>query len=482
MSKTPSNQTIEDDTFVSWRAFLSSGYTPALALVCLAVWLHAADALIVATMLPSIVADVGGAQLVGWSVSLYEIASVVAGAASALLTMRYGLKLCMSLAALLFGMGCLTSTFAPSMPLVLTGRVLQGTGGGGLVAMSFVAVGVIFPRRYVARAMAAVSTFWGVSAFLGPLIGGFFVEFATWRWGFGFFAAQAFALSIWIALRPDQAAPKTQKASGFPWRRLGLLCLAVLLVSYGGVEIAVVHTSIYVSLGLACLIIFLRLDSRATDDRLLPVDPFDFRKPTGSALLMILSLSFATIAITAFGPLLVTAIHDASALTAGYIVACSSIGWTVMAVLVSGSPERFDRLMIGTGMALVVTSIAGFLYAVPNGPIWLIAVCAAMEGAGFGMAWTFILRRTTALSDPHEMQRISGAIPTVQRLGYALGAAYVGIVANAAGFGSMANAQQAADVARWIFLGCVPFALLGLLAMVTLVRRSPQDNPALQEN
>ncbi|WP_333829345.1 MFS transporter [Pararhodobacter sp.] len=387
--------------------------------------------------------------------------------------MRYGLRRPMSLAALVFGLGCLLSSVAPSMPVVLSGRVFQGLGGGGLVAMSFVAIGVIFPRRYTARAMATVSTFWGVSAFLGPLIGGFFVEYATWRWGFAFFALQAFGLSVWIALRPDQAAPQTAVRNGLPLKRLALLCLAVLMVSYGGVGIGMVQTTVCVALGIGCLALFLWLDSQAGHDRLLPVSPFDFRKPTGSALLMILSLSLATIAVTAFGPLLVTAIHNASALTAGYIVACSSIGWTVMAVLVSGSPERLDRLMIALGMALVAASIAGFVYAVPNGPVWLIAVFAAMEGGGFGMAWTFILRRTTALADPGEVQRISGAIPTVQRLGFALGAAYIGIVANASGFTVMETPSEAAEVARWIFLACLPFAALGLLAMATLVRGHP---------
>ena len=475
MVETKQNQDFRRDEFVSWREFLGSAYTPALALVCLSVWLHAADSLIVATMLPSIVAEIGGAGLVGWSVSLYEIASVVAGAASALLTMRYGLRMPMCLAALVFGCGCFLSAIAPTMPLLLAGRVFQGLGGGGLVAMGFVAVAVIFPRRFTARAMAAVSTFWGVSAFLGPLIGGFFVEYATWRWGFAFFGGKAMALAVWIALRPDRSPPEAGARTKFPWRRLALLCLAVVLVSYGGVEIAPVQTAMCVLSGIACLALFLRLDHHAQDDRLLPLRPFDFTKPTGSALLMILSLSLATIAITAFGPLLVVAIHNASALTAGYIVACSSIGWTVMAVLVSGSPERLDRLMIVVGMVLVAASIAGFLYAVPNGPIWFIAMFAAMEGGGFGMAWTFILRRTTALSAPEEVQRVSGAIPTVQRLGYALGAAYIGIVANAAGFATMDTAQEATVIARWIFAACLPFALFGLLSMRTLVRNEPRS-------
>ena len=461
----------DTETFVSWREFLASPYAASLALVCTAVWLHAADSLIVATMLPSIVAGIGGVALVGWSVSLYEIGSIVAGAASALLTMRFGLRAPMSVAAALFGFGCILSAVSPTMPLLLAGRALQGLAGGGLVAMGFVAVGMIFPRRYIARAMAAVSTLWGVSAFAGPLVGGFFVEYATWRWGFAFFAAQAFALSLWIVLRSDAGAARSVAgAAEFPVRRLSLLCLAVVLVAFGGVEVSIARTVPSVAAGLVCLVGFLWLDERAGNTRLLPRRPFDPSRLAGAALLMILSMSMATIAITAFGPLLVTAIHGVSALTAGYIVACSSIGWTVMAVLVSGLPERFDRLMIALGMTVVALSILGFLHAVPNGPVWLIAVFAAMEGGGFGMAWTFVLRRTVGLAGADEVQRISGAIPTIQRLGYALGAAYVGIVANASGLLSIETAADAAKVARWVFASCVPFAAIGLIAMSLLVR------------
>ncbi|EKE72104.1 MFS transporter [Oceanibaculum indicum] len=461
----------DTETFVSWREFLGSPYAASLALVCLAVWLHAADSLIVATMLPAIVAEIGGIALVGWSVSLYEIGSIVAGAASALLTLRFGLRAPMSMAAALFGFGCILSAVSPTMPLLLTGRALQGLGGGGLMAMGFVAVGQVFPRRYIARAMAAVSILWGVSAFAGPLVGGFFVEYATWRWGFAFFAGQAFALALWIVLRHDADATRpATDATEFPARRLSLLCLAVVLVAFGGVEVSILRTVPSVTAGLVCLIGFLWLDRRAGDTRLFPRRPFDLWRPVGASLLMILTMSMATIPITAFGPLLVTVIHGVSALTAGYIVACSSIGWAVMAVLVSGLPERFDRLMIALGMAIVALSLLGFLYAVPGGPVWLIVVFAAMEGGGFGMAWTFILRRTIALADADEVQRVSGAIPTIQRLGYAFGAAYVGIVANASGLLSMETTADAAKVARWTFVSCVPFAVIGLIALGALVR------------
>ena len=463
------------ETFVSWREFLGSPYAPSLALVCLAVWLHAADSLIVATMMPAIVGDIGGAALIGWSVSLYETGSIVAGAASALLTMRYGLRGPMSLAAALFAAGCVLSAISPTMPLLLAGRALQGLGGGGLVSMGFVAVGVIFPRRYTARTLAAVSTLWGVSAFLGPLIGGLFVEYANWRLGFGFFATQAFALSLWIAARSDPGRPERQSAdAGFPLRRLAILSLAIILVASGGVEIDLARTTTCVAGGLICLAVFIRLDRNAAGNRLFPLRPFDPRHTTGAALLMILSMTMATIAMTAFGPLLIIAVHGVSPLAAGYTVAFTAFGWTIMALVVSGSPERLDRRFIAIGMVVVASSTVGFVYAVPEGPVWLIALLAAIRGGGFGMAWTFILRRVTASCDPSEIHRVSGAIPTVQRLGYALGAAYLGIVANASGILKMETPAEAADVTRWIFLACLPFAGLGLFAMTSLVRgRTP---------
>lgn len=453
-----------------WRDFLGEASLASLALVCMAVWLHAADSLVVATMLPRMVADIGGAAYVGWSVSLYQIGSIVLGAASALVTLRLGLRLPMSAAALTFGLGCALSAMAPSMGVVLVGRTLQGLGGGGLVSMSFIAASQLFERRHIARVMATISALWGVSAFLGPLLGGLFVQYATWRIGFWFFAIEALVLAgliLWIAPRDRRAG----SGGSFPVVRLALLSAGVVLVSEGGVVVAPLRTGALVMAGLACLALFFLRDARATESRLLPRGPLDLRHPTGAALVMILAMSMATIAGTAYGPILLVQIHGLTALEAGYVIAASSLGWTLMAILVSGAPERLDRALIAIGMTVVALGLLLMVWAMPSGSVWLVAVAMAATGGGFGLSWTFILRRSTALADGDEVQRTAGAIPVLQRLGYALGAAVIGIVANASGFLSMQAPADGAHAARAIFLACLVPAALSLIAMLALVKR-----------
>ena len=76
-----------------WGEILAPQHLAALVLVCLGPWLHAADALLVTTMMPAIVARIGGVRLVAWNFALYEVGSIVAGASAGLVALRYGLRL-----------------------------------------------------------------------------------------------------------------------------------------------------------------------------------------------------------------------------------------------------------------------------------------------------------------------------------------------------------------------------------------------------
>lgn len=452
---------------------LSARHIANLALVSLAVLLHAADATSVATLVPAIVADIGGVELIPWAVSLYEIGTIIAGAACGFLTMNYGIKKPMFFATLLFSAGCFISYFAAEMWIVLLGRLFQGFGGGGLVALSFVAVNLLFHRSLIPRVLAVVSVIWGASAFVGPLIGGLFVEYLNWRYAFLFFAVVALVLACMLLLTiKDEFKQTDQQASRFPVFRLMLLATGVVFIASAGVDISIIKTPAFVVIGVAFLLYFLHVDSIRDTSRLLPKNPITLNNRVGAGLTMILCFTISTIAITVYGPFLVTKIHGVSLLIAGYMVACSSIGWSIAAIVFSRVDESNDRKMIVLGMVTLTVSIIGFVFSVPYGPIWLVACFAFLEGTGFGMSYAFILRLITNASSENETERVSAAIPTVQRMGYAIGAAYVGIIANAVGIGGASDQATFAHVAFWIFVSCLPIALLGLLAACKFVRKN----------
>ena len=76
----------------SWKELLGLRYIGILTVLCFGVWLHAADSLLVATLMPSAVRDIGGVAYLAWTLSLYELGSIVAAAATGLFVMRAGLR------------------------------------------------------------------------------------------------------------------------------------------------------------------------------------------------------------------------------------------------------------------------------------------------------------------------------------------------------------------------------------------------------
>lgn len=461
-----------DETARGWRGLVGVVGLAPLAIICFGVWLHAADNLLIATMMPKIVADIGGARLVSWTIALYEIGSIVAGAAGAYLSLRFGLRPPMAGAAFVYMGGCAVSALAPDMATMLVGRLAQGLGGGGLMALSLISVSRLFPRHLVPHAMAAISAFWGVSAFLGPLVGGLFADAGHWRGGFWVFAAQAGALVLAAGASSALARTGAAGISGgmLPLRRLGVLSAGVVAIAFGGIEIDAVLTPLCVLSGLLLILLFLAMDGRGGERRLWPKRPLDPRIRVGAGLLMVLLISAATVPLGIYGPLLMTRLHGISALQAGYVLALESVSWSVTAILVARIPETATRRIIVSGMAVVVFGVAGFVFAFPAGSVLTVVVFAACQGAGFGMAWTFVLSRLTAIAEEGERERVAGALTTLQQLGYALGAAYCGIAANAAGFSDRMSLPETRHAAFWIFAAVLPLAFAGLLASARFVR------------
>jgi MFS family permease len=467
---------------VDWAALWASGDLARFCFVSLGILLHATNETMIATIMPAMVEDLSGVELVGWSLAIYELGAIIAGAAAGRLVSYTPLRANMMTAALLYAAGAAICAAAPTMPVFLGGRLVEGLGGGALVSLAFVSVERLFPPRIWPQLFGIMSAVWGVAAFSGPLLGAVISEALSWRSAFAIFAGGgvAMAAAALAVLRGPAATrrPSDGRAPAFPAVALACLVASVILIAYAGVEISLVGSTALLAAGLAGLAIFFRLDARKPASRLFPSHLFDWRSPLGAGMTMIAALSVATCSFTVYGPLLLTSLHGVSLLATGYIIAAESIAWSVMSILVASSPSIRERPAILAGALMIAGGVAGFAWTVPLGNVPLVLVCAVLQGGGFGIAWPFVTRIVVAAAQPGERSIASAAVPTMQRIGYAVGAASCGIVANAGGFSQGLSREAAAAVASWLFLAFLPLAALGVAAAAWLMRDPERSDPS----
>ena len=207
----------------SWADVLAEGRLPRFALICLGVWLNAADSLITATIMPSVGRSLGGYPYFGWATAGYLLGSVLAGASSGVLALRFGLRSATAAAALLYAAGCALSAVAPEIFSFLAGRILQGIGGGWVVGLCSVAISMLFANRLLPRVYSAISSVWGIAVLVGPMLGGLFADAGSWRAVFWLFAVQgaAVAAAAWVMLpaaEADGRQPRGGMAAAWPGR------------------------------------------------------------------------------------------------------------------------------------------------------------------------------------------------------------------------------------------------------------------------
>jgi MFS family permease len=453
----------------------SAGW-PAAVVLCVGVWLHAADSLLAATVMPTAVHEIGGLEYIYWTVALYELGSIVIGAATGLLAMRFGLRLGMTLSALLYGAGCVMSALAPDMGVMLAGRLLQGLGGGGMVALTHVGVTQLFPSRSWPRLLAFISVVWGVSALVGPLIGGLFATAGIWRGAFWAFALQALLVAAFVPLilkhapRPKPAGESIAEA--LPWRRLLVLSGGVLAILVAGVQREAWLAGLGLVVGGALLWATLRLESQAAV-RLFPRRPLNPRSPWGPGYLMILFLCFATVSFGTYGAFFMQTLYGTSPLIAGFVLALESVAWTITAVLFAGAGPKTEPWLIGGGAAAIAIGLAGLTVVMPHGPVEALLPWAFLQGAGFGACWSFLIRRLVESVPTADRERATSSVPTLQRLGYALGAAVAGIAVNMSGLTANAPRGVVATASFWVFAVFLPAAAAGVWAAWRVGARAP---------
>jgi EmrB/QacA subfamily drug resistance transporter len=158
--------------------------TLVFAALMLAVLLASLDATIVATALPTITAELGGLNQLSWVVTGYLLASTISTPLYGKLGDLYGRKRLFQGSILVFLAGSALCGLSQNMAELIAFRTLQGFGGGGLIVLAQAIIGDVVTPRDRGRYQGVFGAVFGLSSVAGPLIGGFLVDNASWRWIF----------------------------------------------------------------------------------------------------------------------------------------------------------------------------------------------------------------------------------------------------------------------------------------------------------
>lgn len=471
---------------MSWRAVLAPPHLLAAVVVVLGILAPAFSFFVTATVLPSVVGDIGGLALYAWASTAYAVASILGSAGSSVVVGKTGTRAALVIAAAVYGGGTAVCAVAPSMPVLIAGRGVQGLGGGMMIAAVHGVVREVFPEALWSRMLATISIAWGIAAMAGPAVGGVFAGIGLWRgafWSMLPLAPIAAALT-WSILPPLRAAPRAASRVPLgrfrpplgrfrpPLGRLALTCAGVLCIgSVANVRGTAARVALVLG-AVAAMTVMLRLDGRATQ-RLFPAGMLRLTQRVGRGFWMIFFLAISTTPGSVYLPLLLQVLHGLSPAAAGYSYAGQSLAWTTAAVLSARLAGRHVRAAVVAGPLMIAAGFAGLFATIASGPVPAIAAAIVLVGAGIGTCWAHVGSIVLASARDGEGAVTASMIPSTQTFAVALGAALSGIVGNAAGLSGSAAPPVAAQAGAWLF-GTFLLAPLGAL-LVSAKLVSPGD-------
>jgi MFS family permease len=460
-----------------WRDLLAGANATRSLVLAGGVGLHAVNIFIVTTILPSVVAEIGGLAYYAWNTTLFVVASIVGSAVSVHVLGRLAPRGTYLLALALFALGTLACATAPSMAALLAGRSLQGLGGGMLVALSYAMIRHLFPAALWPRAIALVSGMWGVAALTGPFVGGVFAELGTWRVAFWVLLPLAGGLAVLSGRVLGRVAGGETRVAAFPGFRLALLAVAVLSISAASLAEDVQLNALGVATAAVLMAALARLDGPTTE-RLLPGAAFRPATPLGATYATMMLLVVGTTTII-FVPLLLQVLHGLTPLAAGYLTVVEALGWTGAALATSAARPAFARQAIAAGPATMLVGLVGLSWSIPDGgaSLAVIAIWLLLVGAGIGMGWAHLASRALALAPDGERDLAAASISTLQLLATAFGSALAGMVANLAGLSTPDSVGAVANAAFWLFAVFATAPALASVAVFAILGR-PAAQPA----
>jgi EmrB/QacA subfamily drug resistance transporter len=306
--------------------------------VMLAMFLGSLDQTIVGTAMPRIIADLGGFNEYTWITTAYIITSAVAVPITGKLTDIYGRKWFYLAGLVIFIGSSVLCGLSRSMAQIIIFRGIQGIGAGVMMANAFTVIGDIFPPAVRGKYQGLMSGVFGLSAIIGPTLGGYVTDTFSWHWVFFINVPLGLAVILLFLfffpyLRPDNLKHRVD------YPGVALLIMAVvptmLALSWGGVEYAWGSPEIIgmFAFSAVSLVVFLLVE-RKSPEPIIPLSIFRNRIVSISSIMIFLTAAGMFGAIT-FIPLYFQGVLGDSATASGNFITPMMLG-NVVGSLISG--------------------------------------------------------------------------------------------------------------------------------------------------
>lgn len=423
-------------------------------------FLAAMEATIVATAMPTVVAQFGGLAHYSWVFSGYMLTSTVTTPVWGRLADVYGRRRPYLVALALFVLGSMLCGVATSMTQLIVFRTLQGVGAGGMLPIGMVIIGDLFTLEERARAQALFAGVWGISSIAGPLIGAVLTESASWRWIF--FINLPFGLVPALLVGRYLIDTLVDGRGDVDYVGAGVLMTAVtalmLALNQTGVPDASLPVMAVRALYLAALVLgglFVALERR-TAHPILPLSLLGQRMVATTTFTGAL-LGIAIFGALAFVPLYVQSALGRSAREAGSVLTPLLLGWVGMSIVTGRMLPRvgFRPFILG-GLACVTLGFVGLASVHPDSPMWLMRVHLGLMGVGMGMAMLSMLLAVQSSVAREQLGVATSLGQFTRSIGGAVGVAVMGaVVASTIPSGGSTPAALADGLHRAFALGAV---------------------------
>jgi EmrB/QacA subfamily drug resistance transporter len=397
--------------------------------VLLATFLAAIEGTVTGPAGPAIVGEFQGMQWLSWIFTAYLLAMAVTTPIFGKLSDLIGRKPVFIGGAVVFLMGSLLCGISQSMEQLILFRGIQGMGAGALIPMTFTIIGDIYSIKERAKTQGLLSSVWGISSLIGPLLGGYVVDYLSWRWVFVFNLPFGLLSILFITryLKEERVRRKVKiDVAGVLLFAAGVGALLFGLTA-GGQNLAWTSPLLLAILGAAVLLlaVFLFVERRAPEP-MLPLSLFSIRNiavSTGANLLV----STLIIGLSTYVPLWVQGVFGKSAALSGLLLAPMSVGWTLGSIAGGRMILRAGTRRTGMlGLGLIAIGAAGLTFMTADSSQLLLLSLMLFCGVGFGYAST-VFTIIAQSSVTHEQRGASTALNTFTRsLGQTVGVAIFG--------------------------------------------------------